>query len=166
MGKDSLDGSVYVFINARHNWVKLLHMEPGGLVLYIKFLERGERYTGKRKIDYSGLDVVENVIVHQEVLDAPEDFASMEKLLPGEWKKTHPESHSMVHHTTEAEHVAAILQMQDKEKGIRRGGFQRGIKVIPGLGQFSQTSLNFTKLGRLLQTAQSYTGNLQKPICS
>ena len=36
MGKDSLDGSVYVFINARRDRIKLLHMEPGGLVLYMK----------------------------------------------------------------------------------------------------------------------------------
>ena len=45
-----------------------------GLVLYLTVLERGERYTGKRTIDYSNLDVVENVIDPQEVLDAPEDY--------------------------------------------------------------------------------------------
>lgn len=27
MGKDPFDGSVYVFINARHDRIKLLHME-------------------------------------------------------------------------------------------------------------------------------------------
>ena len=27
MGKDPLDGSVYVFINARHDRIKLLHMK-------------------------------------------------------------------------------------------------------------------------------------------
>ena len=32
MGKDSLDGSVYVFIYARRDRIKLLHMEPGSLV--------------------------------------------------------------------------------------------------------------------------------------
>ena len=47
---------------------------------------------------------------------APDDFASMEKLLPCEWKKSHPESHSKVHHTTEAEHVAAILRFRAKRK--------------------------------------------------
>ena len=47
---------------------------------------------------------------------APDDFASMEMLLPGEWKKSHPESHSMVHHTTEAEHVADILKSRAKRK--------------------------------------------------
>lgn len=33
-----------------------------------------KRHTGKRTIDYSNLDVVENVIDPQEVLDAPEDY--------------------------------------------------------------------------------------------
>ena len=33
-----------------------------------------KRHSGKRTIDYSGLDVVENVIDPQEVLDAPEDY--------------------------------------------------------------------------------------------
>lgn len=47
---------------------------------------------------------------------APDDFASMEMLLPDEWKKTHPESHSMAHHTTEAEHVAAILKSMAKRR--------------------------------------------------
>lgn len=47
---------------------------------------------------------------------APDDFASMEMLLPGEWKKSHPEFHSMVHHTTEAEHVAAILTSRAKRR--------------------------------------------------
>ena len=44
------------------------------------------------------------------------DFISLEKLLPGEWKKSNPEFHSMVHHTTEAEHVAAILKSGAKRK--------------------------------------------------
>ena len=47
---------------------------------------------------------------------APDDFSSMEMLLPGEWKKSHPESHSMVHHTTEEEYVAAILKSRTKRK--------------------------------------------------
>lgn len=33
-----------------------------------------KRHSGKRTIDYSNLDVVENVIDPQEVLDAPEDY--------------------------------------------------------------------------------------------
>ena len=47
---------------------------------------------------------------------APNDFISLEKLLPGEWNKAHPESHSMIHHTTEAEHLATILKSREKSK--------------------------------------------------
>lgn len=35
------------------------------------------RHTGKRTIDYSNLDVVENVIDPQEVLDTPEDYVQV-----------------------------------------------------------------------------------------
>jgi len=51
---------------------------------------------------------------------APVDFASLEMLLPGEWKKNHPDSHSMVHHTTEQEHVAAILKSRAKRKAAEQ----------------------------------------------
>jgi len=41
MGMNPLDGSVYCFINARRDRIKLLHMESGGMVLYSKVLEKG-----------------------------------------------------------------------------------------------------------------------------
>ena len=41
MGRNPLDGDVYVFINRHRNRMKLLHWEPGGMVLYSKMLERG-----------------------------------------------------------------------------------------------------------------------------
>jgi len=41
MKMDTLCGDVFVFINKRRNRIKLLHMEPGGLVLYSKLLEEG-----------------------------------------------------------------------------------------------------------------------------
>lgn len=41
MGRNPLDGDVYIFINRHRNRMKLLHWEPGGLVLYAKMLERG-----------------------------------------------------------------------------------------------------------------------------
>lgn len=41
MGRNPLDGDVYVFINRGRDRMKLLHWEPGGLVLYSKMLERG-----------------------------------------------------------------------------------------------------------------------------
>ena len=41
MGKDPVNGDVYIFINRRRNRMKLLHWEPGGLVIYSKMLDRG-----------------------------------------------------------------------------------------------------------------------------
>lgn len=41
MGRNPMDGDVYVFINRHRNRIKLLHWEPGGMVLYSKILERG-----------------------------------------------------------------------------------------------------------------------------
>ncbi len=41
MGRNPLDGDVYVFINRSRDRMKLLHWERGGLVLYSKVLERG-----------------------------------------------------------------------------------------------------------------------------
>jgi len=48
MGRDPLDGSVYCFINAAGNRIKLLHMESGGLVLYSKVLEKGTLHVPDR----------------------------------------------------------------------------------------------------------------------
>src|SRR5512133_3464076 len=36
-----LDGDVFIFINKSRNRIKLLHMEPGRLVIYSKLLEEG-----------------------------------------------------------------------------------------------------------------------------
>ena len=41
MGCNPYDGSVYIFMNKARNRIKLLHWEPGGLVLYSKILEVG-----------------------------------------------------------------------------------------------------------------------------
>lgn len=41
MKRDAADGDVYVFINRSRTRIKLLHWEPGGLVLYSKLLEAG-----------------------------------------------------------------------------------------------------------------------------
>lgn len=41
MGRNPLDGDVYIFINRHRNRMKLLHWESDGLVLYSKMLERG-----------------------------------------------------------------------------------------------------------------------------
>lgn len=41
MGHDPCNGDVYIFINKSRNRIKLLHWEPGGMVIYSKFLEAG-----------------------------------------------------------------------------------------------------------------------------
>lgn len=41
MGYDVRLGDVFIFVNGRRDTMKLLHVEDGGLVLYIKRLEEG-----------------------------------------------------------------------------------------------------------------------------
>lgn len=41
MGADPCNGDVYLFMNKARNRIKLLHWEPGGMVLYSKLLEAG-----------------------------------------------------------------------------------------------------------------------------
>lgn len=41
MGLSVRSGDVFIFINKSRNRMKLLHMEPGGLVIYSKLLEDG-----------------------------------------------------------------------------------------------------------------------------
>ncbi len=41
MGADPRNGDVYIFVNRRHNRIKLLHYEKGGMVIYSKMLDRG-----------------------------------------------------------------------------------------------------------------------------
>ena len=36
-----MNGDVYIFVNRRWNWIKLLHYETGGIVIYAKMLDRG-----------------------------------------------------------------------------------------------------------------------------
>ena len=41
LGRNPLDGDVFVFLNKPRNTIKLLHWERDGLVIYHKRLERG-----------------------------------------------------------------------------------------------------------------------------
>ena len=41
LGSDPCNGDVYIFINRNRNRIKLLHWEPGGMVIYSKLLEAG-----------------------------------------------------------------------------------------------------------------------------
>jgi transposase len=58
-----LDGDVFIFINKSRNRIKLLHMEPGGLVIYSKLLEEGRfrlpsKEPGKESLRIEWLDLV------------------------------------------------------------------------------------------------------------
>lgn len=54
-------------------------------------------------------------------------------------------------------------EVQSEEKGIRRGGFQRGIKVIAGLRQLYQTSSNLAELHKTWQTPPNCTKLYRNP---
>ena len=41
LGREPLRGEVYVFLNRTRSFIKLLHWEDGGFVLYYKRLEQG-----------------------------------------------------------------------------------------------------------------------------
>lgn len=41
LGRDPLCGEVFVFLNRNKTFIKLLHWESGGFVLYYKRLEKG-----------------------------------------------------------------------------------------------------------------------------
>lgn len=41
LGRNPMDGGVYVFLNKSGNLIKLLHWESGGFTLYYKRLEQG-----------------------------------------------------------------------------------------------------------------------------
>ncbi|MEZ7953715.1 MAG: IS66 family insertion sequence element accessory protein TnpB [Bacteroidales bacterium] len=63
MGLNVRDGDVFIFINKAHNRIKLLHMEPGGLVIYSKLLEEGrfrppQVHSSGTKIHMEWLDLV------------------------------------------------------------------------------------------------------------
>ena len=58
-----IDGDVFIFINKSRNRIKLLHMEPGGLVIYSKLLEEGRfrlpsKTPGQESLRIEWLDLV------------------------------------------------------------------------------------------------------------
>jgi len=85
MDRDPLDGSVYVFINARRDRIKLLHMEPGGLVLYMKVLERGELHIPDR-LSGTGAKVIEwrelVVMIEGMIIDERRQYRRVRRVLP------------------------------------------------------------------------------------
>ena len=73
LGCDPCNGDVYIFMNKSRNRIKLLHWEPGGLVLYCKLLESGtfgmpsglEKDAVSGRIEWSKLVMIIEGIIEQ-----------------------------------------------------------------------------------------------------
>lgn len=73
LGCDPCNGDVYIFMNKSRNRIKLLHWEPGGLVLYCKLLESGtfgmpsglEKDAVSGRIEWSELVMIVEGIIEQ-----------------------------------------------------------------------------------------------------
>lgn len=75
LGCDPCNGDVYIFINKARNRIKLLHWEPGGLVLYCKLLESGTfgKSSGLAKDAVSGsIEWSELVMVVEGIIEQPD----------------------------------------------------------------------------------------------
>lgn len=75
LGCDPCNGDVYIFINKTRNRIKLLHWEPGGLVLYCKLLESGAfgKPSGLAKDAVSGsIEWSELVMVVEGIIEQPD----------------------------------------------------------------------------------------------
>ena len=77
LGCDPCNGDVYIFINKARNRIKLLHWEPGGLVLYCKLLllESGTfgKPSGPAKDAVSGrIEWSELVMVVEGIIEQPD----------------------------------------------------------------------------------------------
>lgn len=65
LGRDSMSGDLFIFINKKRNRIKMLRWEPGGFVLFYKRLEKGTFEVPKTQnaglsqaIDYSRLVMI------------------------------------------------------------------------------------------------------------
>lgn len=73
MGLNVRSGDVFIFINKARNRIKLLHMEPGGLVIYSKLLEEGRFRLPSRDLDQGGVKMnwLDLVMMVEGVMDDP-----------------------------------------------------------------------------------------------
>lgn len=63
LGRDPLSGEVFVFLNRNKTFIKLLHWENGGFVLYYKRLEKGTFSLPRIKDDETVLQWPELVLM-------------------------------------------------------------------------------------------------------
>ena len=72
MGADPCSGDVYIFMNKSRNRIKLLHWEPGGMVLYSKLLEAGT-FGHPSHIDKEAISgSIELVLIIEGILENPD----------------------------------------------------------------------------------------------
>lgn len=75
MGADPCNGDVYIFMNKARNRIKLLHWEPGGMVLYSKLLEAGTfgqpSHMGKEAISGS-IEWRDLVLIVEGIIENPD----------------------------------------------------------------------------------------------
>ena len=73
MGLNVRNGDVFIFINKSRNRIKLLHMEPGGLVIYSKLLEEGRFRLPSRDPEQGSVTMerLDLVMMVEGVIDDP-----------------------------------------------------------------------------------------------
>lgn len=73
MGLNVRNGDVFIFINKTRNRIKILHMEPGGLVIYSKLLEEGRFRLPARAHNQTSLKMnwLDLVMMVEGVIDDP-----------------------------------------------------------------------------------------------
>ncbi len=75
MGCDPYNGDVYIFMNKARNRIKLLHWEPGGLVIYSKLLDVGTfaRPTGIGRDELMGtIQWRDLVLIVEGIIEKPD----------------------------------------------------------------------------------------------
>ena len=67
------NGDVFIFVNKARNRIKLLHMEPGGLVIYSKMLEEGRFRLPSRDQEQGSVKMnwLDLVMMVEGVMDDP-----------------------------------------------------------------------------------------------
>ena len=73
MKRDVQSGEVFIFVNKARNRIKLLHMEPGGLVIYSKMLEEGRFRLPSRDQEQGSVKMnwLDLVMMVEGVMDDP-----------------------------------------------------------------------------------------------
>lgn len=67
------------------------------------------------KADVNPREWLEDVMPQMQAAKSDKNI-NMENLLPEKWKQTHPNSHAIIHHLTQDEHISQILKERKKRK--------------------------------------------------